>query len=121
MDDTVKLIVEIPKDRYTDILRIADVQIVRRMPTLEQIVAHGIPLDSNDSDYAEAQAYFAGMSYGWKQGQKDFAEKLKAEIEASKWTNRDFRFERNALASGLEKAIEIIDNIGKAESEGKAE
>ncbi len=46
MSDTVKVVIEIPKDRYTDILRIADVQIVRRMPTLEQVVANGIPLDS---------------------------------------------------------------------------
>ena len=44
---------------------------------------------------------------------------VKAEIEASKWTDKNIRIERNALASGLEKAIEILDNIGKAESEDK--
>ena len=44
-------------------------------------------------------------------------DEVKAEIEASKWTDKDTRIERNALASGLEKAIEILDNIGKAESE----
>lgn len=38
---------------------------------------------------------------------------VKAEIEASRWTDRDIRYERNALASGLEKALKIIDNIGK--------
>lgn len=90
MSDTVKLIIEIPKDRYTDILRIADVQIVRRMPTLEQVVAHGIPLDD-----------------------------VKAEIEASMYCDKDTRLVKNANASGLEKAIEILDTIGKAESEDK--
>lgn len=38
---------------------------------------------------------------------------VKADIEASKWTDKDTRVERNALASGLDKAIEILDNIGK--------
>lgn len=34
---------------------------------------------------------------------------VKAEIEASKWADRDTRIERNALAGGIDKALEIID------------
>lgn len=40
-------------------------------------------------------------------------DKIRAEIEASKWTNKDVRIERNALASGLDKALEIIDKYRK--------
>lgn len=36
-------------------------------------------------------------------------DKIRAEIEASRWTDRNIRIERNALASGLDKALEIID------------
>ena len=36
-------------------------------------------------------------------------EDIKAEIEVSKWTDKDTKIERNALASGLDKALEIID------------
>ena len=78
MSDTVKLIIEIPKERYTDILRIADVQMVRCMPTLEQVVAKGTPLDSN-SDRAEVQAYFDGQAYGWEEGRKALIDDVKGE------------------------------------------
>lgn len=46
----------------------------------------------------------------------EILDKIRAEIEASKWTDKDIRIERNALASGLDKALEIIDKY-KAESE----
>ena len=36
-------------------------------------------------------------------------DKIRDEIEANKWTDRNIRIERNALASGLDKALEIID------------
>lgn len=39
----------------------------------------------------------------------DTLDKIRAEIEASRWTDRNIRIERNALASGLDKALEIID------------
>lgn len=41
--------------------------------------------------------------------QEPVLDKIRAEIEASKWTDKDIRIERNALASGLDKALEIID------------
>ena len=48
--------------------------------------------------------------------QEPVLDKIRAEIEASRWTDKDMRIERNALASGLDKALEIIDKY-KAESE----
>jgi hypothetical protein len=47
-------------------------------------------------------------------------DKIRFEIEASKWTDKDIRIERNALASGLDKALEILDKYkDKAESEAQ--
>lgn len=46
----------------------------------------------------------------------DVLDKICNEIEASKWTNKDIRIERNALASGLDKALKIIDKY-KAKGE----
>jgi hypothetical protein len=113
MSETVKLIIEIPKDRYTDILRIADVQIIRRMPTLEQVVAHGIPLDDIDSD--ETRAYFDGQAYGWEQGRKALIDDVKAEIETNlSWD----MFDEYGNETGLHKELmEILDNIGKEDKE----
>lgn len=48
--------------------------------------------------------------------QEPVLDKIRAEIEASRWTDKDIRIERNALASGLDKALEIIDKY-KTESE----
>ena len=42
-------------------------------------------------------------------------DKIRAEIDASKWTDKDIRIERNALASGLDKALEIIDKYREGE------
>ena len=113
MSDTVKLIIEIPKERYTDILRIADVQMVRCMPTLEQVVANGTPLDNN-SDRAEVQAYFDGESFGWDEGREALIEELKAEIDEQYDRVHPYNID---VAQGLEMALGILDRIGK-ESEG---
>lgn len=40
----MKIIIDIDKDRYEDIKRIASVQLNYRFPTVEQIVANGTPL-----------------------------------------------------------------------------
>lgn len=45
--------------------------------------------------------------------QMDVLDKIMAEIEASMWTDEDIRIERNALASGLEVALDIIDKYRK--------
>ena len=44
---------------------------------------------------------------------EDVLDKIRAEIEASKWTDRHIWIERNALADGLNKALEIIDKYRK--------
>lgn len=110
MSETVKLIIEIPKVFYERCKADEDAVEIRLA------VKNGIPLDSNDSDYAEAQAYFAGMSYGWGQGQKALIEEVKAEIE-----NRSYGIANDSVIQGemyeRHAILEIIDNIGKGDSE----
>lgn len=38
----MKVVIDIPEDRYADIQRIASVQLERRWPTLEQIISKGV-------------------------------------------------------------------------------
>ena len=68
----------------------------------------------------EPQRQYATKSW-WEQEyimqEKSVLDKIRAEIEASKWTDNT-RLVRNALASGLDKALEIIDKY-KSESEDK--
>ena len=40
----MQIVIDIPDERYKDIQRIAEVQMQRRMPTIEQIIANGTPL-----------------------------------------------------------------------------
>ena len=42
----MKLIIDIPEERYKDIKRIASVQLEMRIDTAEQIIANGTPFDS---------------------------------------------------------------------------
>lgn len=77
MSDTVKLIIEIPKPMYES------VQNGTYCGNLDEELKNGIPLD-NDSDRAEAQAYFDGQAYGWEEGRKDLCDKISAEIEHEK-------------------------------------
>lgn len=76
-------------------------------------IYHGIPLDSN-SEKAEVQAYFDGQAYGWEQGRKALIDDVKAEIEHMACRQYEHR-----LTLDREEVIEILDNIGKAESEDK--
>lgn len=46
----MKIVIDIPEERYKDIQRIAEVQLNRRTPTVEQIVANGTPLPKNHGD-----------------------------------------------------------------------
>ena len=41
----MKVVIDIPKDRYADIQRIASVQLERRWPTPEQIIAKGVTIN----------------------------------------------------------------------------
>ena len=40
----MKVVIDIPEDRYADIQRIASVQLERRWPTPEQIIAKGVTI-----------------------------------------------------------------------------
>jgi len=77
MNDTVKLIIEIPKEIYE---RCKEYKLWSYdAETLEGAVAQGIPLDK-DSERAEVQAYFYGEAYGWEQGRKALIDNGKGEI-----------------------------------------
>lgn len=41
----MKVMIDIPEDRYADIQRIASVQLARRYPTPEQIIAKGVTIN----------------------------------------------------------------------------
>lgn len=94
MSDNIKLVIEIPKKEYEAFKELIAINIGGRcsgkgiIQTCLNAVKNGIPLNS-----------------------------VKAEIEASMYCDKDTRLVKNANASGLEKAIKILDNIGKAESE----
>ena len=87
MSETVKLIIEIPKDMF-EWFKNEEIIDEYDESALKQVFKNGILLDD-----------------------------VKAEIEASMYCFKDIRLVKNANASGLEKAIEILDNIGKAENE----
>lgn len=108
MSDTVKLIIEIPRNEYeyTCNLTLHDRSI------WDNAIRNGIPLDSNDSDRAEAQAYFDGQAYGWEEGRKALIDEVKTEIKRMEYHMIDC----DVLVS-QEEVLEILDNIGKAESE----
>lgn len=58
----MKVVIDVPEERYKDIQRIAGVQLDRRTDTVEQIVAKGTPIEQTDGVITEL-------------------EKIKAEIE----------------------------------------
>lgn len=107
MSDTVKLIIEIPRNEYeyTCNLTLHDRSI------WDNAIRNGIPLDSNDSDRAEVQAYFDGQAYGWEQGRKALIDELEAEI-ADISTCVDYTAYKVKT-----RVLDILDNIGKKESE----
>jgi hypothetical protein len=107
MSDTVKLIIEIPKAEYE--LIVGDEAC--GLNPLTRAIAHGIPLDSNDSDYAEAQAYFDGQAYGWDEGRKALIDDVKTEIKALSNANPSYWHSGDMVER--EEVLEIIDSIGE--------
>lgn len=87
MSDTVKLLIEIPKKDYEWAKQIAD-PADKSIYYERQLIAisNGTPLDD-----------------------------VKAKIQASMYCDKDTRLVENANASGLKKALEIIDSFGKGE------
>ena len=112
----MKLIIDIPDPIYEWVKNTGKFGLYH-FDTLMNIVKNGTPLDS-DSERAEVQAYFAGEAYGWEQGRKALIDDVKAEIEDLDYfydndyfsSNRDSMFKCNEV-------MQILDNIGKAESE----
>ncbi len=84
MSDTVKLIIEIPKEAYNVLLT---EQVLPSHIDVEWLLIHGIPLDD-----------------------------VKAEIDSAKVPKNRMSFFRD----GIDCALQILDNIGKADMRGKA-
>lgn len=139
MSDKVKLIIEIPKATYEDLKSGKIYSSLCEAPQgLIEGIRNGTLLDSN-SERAEVQAYFDGEAYGWEQGRKALIDDAKAEInEEREFARDDFRqykievlgvdpetvddeLPHDDFHRGMERVLEIIDNIGKAESEGVSE
>lgn len=118
MGETVKLIIEIPKKTVNEIKDNAmfawSISSDIRWDITNAIV-NGTPLD-DDPDRAEVQAYFDGEAYGWEQGRKALIDELKAEIIARDKYVKAIRSDNHCFFI-VEEVLEILDNIGKAESE----
>ena len=112
MSDTVKLIIEIPKEDYNYVKKQVSEGITN---PLKMYIANGIPLDSNDSDYAEAQAYFDGQAYGWEEGREALIEELRVEFIKLYPKNYMGEPELGGIAGhfSLNNVLKILDNIGK--------
>lgn len=120
MSDTVKLIIEIPKEVKQTFDKAKSYRLkcgfYDHGGIIGKAIQNGIPLDNN-SERAETQAYFAGEAYGWEQGRKALIEDVKAEIEA---LPKAYPFINHFDSYVKEDDVfEILDNIGKAESEDK--
>jgi len=101
----MKLIIDIPVEKYNEYKRIGDSRDV-----LFEAIRNGTPLDSN-SERAEVQAYFDGEAYGWEQGRKALIDDVKAEM--LKYSSEHYVHDDDVWTY-----IGIIDRyIGKAESE----
>lgn len=111
MSDTVKLIIEIPQEIYSDVLT-DGVLYIDYVALIGESIKNGIPLDNIDSD--ETKAYFDGQAYGWEEGRKTLIDDVKAEIqEKVKSVEGGNAYH---VANGLNMALGIIDNIGNEKS-----
>lgn len=118
----IKLIIDIPEDMYIS----AKSGYLCGSEIIVNAIKYGTPLDNN-SERAEVQAYFDGEAYGWEQGRKALIADVKAEItephgiHLGKLNSRSnvgiLMFASDAYERGIKHVIEILDNIGKAESE----
>lgn len=121
MSDKVKLIIEISKKDYEWAKQIAKI-INESVYCDRQIIAisNGVLLD-NDSERAEVQAYFDGQAYGWDEGRKAMIDEVMAEIEKAKrfhvGTFEDDNPIDHGIVEGFDKAIVILKNIGRGDSE----
>lgn len=111
MNNTVKLIIEIPKETYEDLKSGKIYSSLCEAPQgLVEGIRNGTLLDSN-SEQAEVQAYFDGQAYGWEQGRKALIDDVKAEIKRMEYHMIDC----DVLVS-QEEVLEILDNIDNEKS-----
>lgn len=109
MSETVKLIIELPKDLFERIyqsLSVPDMQGADIVNAIN-VIKNGTPLDSN-SEKAEVQAYFDGQAYGWEEGRKALLDDIKAEIKSMEYHMIDCD-----VLVDQEEVLDILDNIGK--------
>lgn len=57
MVKTMKIVIEIPEERFKDIQRIAQAISYRRLPALEKVIANGIVLPENHGRLIDADAF----------------------------------------------------------------
>lgn len=89
----------------------------QRLELLKQIEKdiHVCSLESTLLDDAKSCAIHSAIE---ELEQEPILDKIRAEIDRARFIDKDTRICKNALASGLEVAMQIIDKY-KAESEGK--
>ena len=132
MSDTVKLIIEIPKEDIEFIRKASFVEdektMFKQSPSdrqgtmmlfrLMDSIKNGTPLDNN-SDRSEVQAYFAGEAYGWEEGRKAMIDAVRAEFINSYPKNYMGEPELGGATChfSLTKVLNILDRTDTAESE----
>lgn len=118
MDDTVKLIIAIPREMHEALSKTKRIISSQRsgktlMNVIYSAVAKATPLDS-DSEHAELQAYFDGESFGWDEGREALIEEVRAEIDKAQEPYMTSTAYDEGVRFGLMLAYQIVD---KAESE----
>ena len=105
MSDTVKLIIEIPRNEYEYTCNMT----LHDRSIWDNAIRNGTPL-ANDSERAEAQAYFDGEAYGWEQGRKALIDDVKAEIKRESMNRKGTSYDYvNGFNFAICLMLKIID------------
>ena len=64
----MQIVIDIDERRFKDILRISTVQLRGRTPTLEQVIAKGIPLPEHHGRLGDLDKLYTEMNNGIKAG-----------------------------------------------------
>jgi len=103
MSDTVKLVIEIPKESYEQIVEAGDLDYLEVLEIITAI-ENGTPLDSN-SERAETQTYLAGHIKGWEQGREDLIDEILNKVSKIPTCERDGHYVKYAVYRILEEII----------------
>lgn len=104
MSETVKLIIELPKDYYEIIKH--DVEHNLTHFRTEEIIGNGIPLDDVKAEINEERVF----------ARDDFRQ-YKVDILGVDPETVDDEYPNDEFHKGMERVIDIIDNIGKGDKE----